>query len=234
VTPEELTRKAGEYVLGTLTVAERRAVEDERRSDPELDRRIRAWEARLVTLTDRLAPAEPSDAVWSRIVDDLDSGRAGGATEDQIVVRLVERARRWRNASLGLGALAAALVGFLVFDRTRVPSEPGGRYIAVINRSAEEPALIVRVDTATGSVSVRPVTAAAPPDRTLQLWYADRGEKPRSLGLLDQDGRPLRASLDFGRVTPEAHFAVSVEPPGGSPTGQPTGPVIYQGKMIRE
>jgi anti-sigma-K factor RskA len=24
---------------------------------------------------------------------------------------------------------------------------------------------------------------------------------------------------------------VSVEPPGGSPTGQPTGPVVYYGKL---
>lgn len=29
-----------------------------------------------------------------------------------------------------------------------------------------------------------------------------------------------------------AALAVSVEPPGGSPTGQPTGPVTYQGKLI--
>ena len=29
-------------------------------------------------------------------------------------------------------------------------------------------------------------------------------------------------------------FAVSVEPEGGSPTGLPTGPVVYSGKLIRE
>ena len=27
------------------------------------------------------------------------------------------------------------------------------------------------------------------------------------------------------------HLAVSVEPPGGSPTGQPTGPVVFYGKL---
>jgi anti-sigma-K factor RskA len=28
-----------------------------------------------------------------------------------------------------------------------------------------------------------------------------------------------------------AALAVSVEPPGGSPTGAPTGPVVYAGKL---
>jgi anti-sigma-K factor RskA len=32
---------------------------------------------------------------------------------------------------------------------------------------------------------------------------------------------------------PGGVLAVSLEPPGGSPSGAPTGPVLYQGKMIR-
>ena len=34
-----------------------------------------------------------------------------------------------------------------------------------------------------------------------------------------------------GQLTPDAALAVSLEPPGGSPTGQPTGPVIASGKL---
>ncbi|TAN00659.1 MAG: hypothetical protein EPN40_03600, partial [Rhodanobacteraceae bacterium] len=33
------------------------------------------------------------------------------------------------------------------------------------------------------------------------------------------------------RLDPTAALAVSVEPPGGSPTGQPTGPVIAKGAI---
>ena len=32
----------------------------------------------------------------------------------------------------------------------------------------------------------------------------------------------------------EGVFAVSVEPPTGSATGLPTGPVVYTGKLIRD
>jgi anti-sigma-K factor RskA len=33
------------------------------------------------------------------------------------------------------------------------------------------------------------------------------------------------------RINADAALAVSMEPPGGSPTGQPTGPVIASGKL---
>jgi anti-sigma-K factor RskA len=33
-------------------------------------------------------------------------------------------------------------------------------------------------------------------------------------------------------VVNEATYAVSVEPPGGSPSGAPTGPVVFSGKLI--
>ena len=60
------------------------------------------------------------------------------------------------------------------------------------------------------------------------------GGNPRSLGLLKADGVTV---LDRRRLPPAllaggtALLAVSVEPPGGSPTGVPTGPVVYAGKL---
>jgi anti-sigma-K factor RskA len=37
----------------------------------------------------------------------------------------------------------------------------------------------------------------------------------------------------LARVSDEAVLAVSLEPEGGSPTGQPTGPVIANGKLAQ-
>ena len=56
------------------------------------------------------------------------------------------------------------------------------------------------------------------------------GATPRSLGLLD----PLQEiSLPIGSelATPNAALAVSLEPAGGSPSGLPTGPVLFQGHL---
>ena len=80
------------------------------------------------------------------------------------------------------------------------------------------------------------VEGAAPiPDRVFELWaLPGAGAAPVSLGLLPAQGdavlpvpEQVRSILERG-----AALAVSVEPPGGSPTGQPTGPVLYQGKLI--
>ena len=74
------------------------------------------------------------------------------------------------------------------------------------------------------------------PGRSLELWVIGEGKSPRSLGVLKADTVKLRAPEVFaGGVQPEtAKFAVTVEPEGGSPTGGPTGPVVYSGALIRD
>lgn len=72
------------------------------------------------------------------------------------------------------------------------------------------------------------------PDRVLELWWAPEQGKPTSLGLIRADGVTVlsRGRLPGGlRGSGIDHMAVSVEPPGGSPTGQPTGPVVFYGKL---
>jgi len=69
--------------------------------------------------------------------------------------------------------------------------------------------------------------------RAIELWLILPDQRPRSLGLI-QPGQPIRLTIPpdlAGRLTPDAALAVSLEPPGGSPTGQPTGPVIASGKL---
>ena len=69
--------------------------------------------------------------------------------------------------------------------------------------------------------------------RAVELWIIQPGGRPRSLGLV-QPGQPIRLVIPpglVGRITPETTLVVSLEPPGGSRTGQPTGPVIASGKL---
>jgi len=77
---------------------------------------------------------------------------------------------------------------------------------------------------------VRAVSAAtAPNERVFELWAIAPGTaRPRSLGIIPANGElklsPLPPDLRDG-VT----LAISVEPLGGSPTQQPTGPVVFVG-----
>jgi anti-sigma-K factor RskA len=69
--------------------------------------------------------------------------------------------------------------------------------------------------------------------RVPELWLIPADGKPRALGLLQADHAvtlAMPAALS-PLATSNSVLAVSLEPQGGSPTGQPTGPVIASGKL---
>ena len=105
-------------------------------------------------------------------------------------------------------------------------------YVAVVNRGGEQPALVIRVDLASGNVYVRPLAAEAPAGKSLELWYIGAGKAPKSMGVVGDDA--IKMPLPAGLALEKASFAVTVEPKGGSPTGDPTGPVVYSGQLIKE
>ena len=229
--PDERDLRAAEYVLGTLSASERAAMDLERTVDPATAAEVRAWERRLAPLDSTAPLVVPDPRVWSMILRALPRRRT--AANDNRVDALSRQIRLWRLAALGAGALAAGLALFVA-----VGARPGGpaesRYVAVVSRGGELPALLVNVDLAAGTAQVRPVGAETPDGRSLELWYVEGGT-PKTLGVIAGNARQvaLPAAAKVGR-SPDGVFAVSVEPPGGSPTGQPTGPVIYTGKLIRD
>ncbi|WP_181700233.1 anti-sigma factor [Chthonobacter albigriseus] len=241
MTPEERDSKAAEYVLGTLPVEERAEVEHALADDPDLAAAVRAWEDRLSPLDAGTAPVDPPARVWLAIDRALGAGGApavrpavlGARSGD--VVDLTRRLNRWRGFAAGISALAAALAAFVVYDVIRPVAPEDGRFVAVVNSDGAKPALIVSVDTAAGTVTVRSVAAEQPADRSLELWHIAEGGTPVSLGVLDPAAPVLRIPAERAGPSPTSGvFAVSVEPVGGSPTGGPTGPVVYSGALIPE
>ena len=227
--PEDRDLIAGEYVLGTLSRDERAAFEAQRAADPVVEASVRAWERRLAPLALAVPEMQPPPRIWQAIVAAL----PGAAANDNRIAALDRQVRRWRLTAACAGLFAASLAAFIVGGRLLEPPAPEGRYVAVVTSGGAEPALIVSVDTATGTAKVRPVAAQAPSGRSLELWYVGGGKPPRTLGLIGTASARVTLPADAGAAG-EGVFAVSVEPPGGSPTGQPTGQVIYTGKLIRE
>jgi anti-sigma-K factor RskA len=230
---------AAEYVLGTLEADERTVFASVLTYDSAKRASVAEWEARLAPLGVVVPEIEPPRGVWDQIAETL-FGTPGAPrlalVEGGLGVDDTARLRRsrnfWRGFSLASGALAASLA-ILVAEREIVRrwGEPPS-YVAVVNRGGDAPALIVRVDLAKGQVFVRPVATEVPAGKSLELWYIGAGKAPRSMGLIDSG--PVRVPLPDGAKVDTATFAVTVEPEGGSPTGGPTGPIVYSGQLIEE
>jgi anti-sigma-K factor RskA len=232
--PDETDLRAAEYVLGTLSADERAAYRHERAASPALRAAERAWEARLAPLSDAVPAVVPPPGAWEGI-----AARLPSAAPRSSVVDLRPALRRWRRAALAAGALAAGLGLFIAVERLLPeilgPKADSAQYLAVVNRGGELPALVVRVDPRAGTVQVRALAAEAPRDRSLELWVVPAAGAPRSLGLVRAEaGSRLPLPAADRAVLDGASLAVSVEPPGGSPSGAPTGPVVYSGRLVRE
>lgn len=228
--------RAAEYVLGTLPADEREAFARTLADDRAAQDSVRAWERRLGPLSLAVPNVAPPDSVWPAIARALPgvSGPVADAANDNRMLALTAQVRRWRFATGVAGLVAAGLAAAMVLGPRGVetPQPAGARYVAVVSSGGQLPALIVNVDTATGTAQVRPVKAETPSDRSLQLWYVGSDKTPKPLGLIGTEAS--RVTLPDGAKGGEGVFAVSVEPPGGSPTGQPTGQVVYTGQLIRD
>jgi anti-sigma-K factor RskA len=220
---------AAEYVLGSLDRATRLRAEQMQRSDPAFARLVDLWQRRLAPLAATVPEVEPPAEVWTAIERSLGSHQSAPAAPRP---RVMDSLAFWRWATLGASALATALALYIVLMPA---APPATRYVAVLGRGDARPALLVTVDPAAGRMTIRPLETAAVEDRALQLWLVAGGQAPpRSLGLLDP-AHEIALELDpraEAHLGPSAALAVSLEPPGGSPTGLPTGSVIYQGPLL--
>jgi anti-sigma-K factor RskA len=237
---EDREALAAEYVLGTLDADERARVELMLETDPPFATLVHAWEKKLGELHHIIPPVEPPAHVWQRITARLDGASAQGGAGN--VVDLTKRLRRWRGAALASGALAAGLMLLVAVKETAPQFLPGfmrpaDRFVAVLQEGNGAPGFVMTVDLRSRSFSVRQVGGgSAPAGRSYQMWFVHPSFAggPRSLGVFTDRVPDIAATL--AQYPPEivnnATYAVSIEPLGGSPTGSPTGPVPYHGKLI--
>jgi anti-sigma-K factor RskA len=213
--PENLDLLAAEYVIGTLRAGARRSFERRQRRDPFVARRVSAWEERFAQLSLRLVPIAPSPEVWAAI-----ERQVGGGSQ-----------RRWFALAAAAAIITVFTFGWIVWQETRPPQ-------ATATLASEQGADLWRVEltargdelevAAVGSVSV-------PGDRARELWALPEGGAPVSLGLMPATGEARLALNDRQRAALSAatNIAVSDEPAGGSPTGAPTGAVLYVAQIAR-
>ena len=221
---------AAQYVAGTLRGPARRRFEALLPSHPALQAAVRAWQLRLMPLTGVLTPQPPPARVWQAI-----ERRLGPAAAVAAPVSWWGRLALWR----GLSALASVAVVTLAVLLASPPPALAPVVVVLASTGADAGtvgATIVASLSGDGRALVtRPLTPVSlQADRVFQLWSVPPKGAPRSLGLISASGATvllrdqLPATLLRGGT---AALAVSIEPPGGSPTGTPTGPVVFAGKL---
>ena len=232
--PDDSDMLAAEYVLGTLDAAERTDVAARLDADGDLARAVEAWEDRLSPLIDSVPEVQPPASAYAAIMARIFGSATLRPVRDAAgeVVALRQRVRRWRAATAGFALLAASLLAWVAV-RDVAPVSGGQRFTAVLQRDAGSPAMVVDIDLAERRLTLRPLAAAAPAGHVYQLWIIEPSlGTPRSLGLLPSDGAARESLKPFdAAVITGATYAVTVEAPGGSPTGQPTSAPVLSGKL---
>ena len=226
-----------EYVLGTLDADARERADALRRTDMVFDRRIGFWEHNLAQLYAAQAEVMPPAQVRGLLLARLFPQAAVSG----------EGWRRslfwWRSLALTAGvavvALSVVLVGRLGDTRT-TPLPPIAQlqqqdifqptYCAWF-KTDEEMVWVLWADPDSGKMRAVVPSQNLAFDTTqhaMELWMlpAD-GTAPRSLGLMPATGS-AELTMPANLIAEAKGLAISQEPPGGSPTGLPTGPVLYQ------
>jgi anti-sigma-K factor RskA len=227
-TIEEMQALAGEYVLGTLSLAQRQDVERRLASEPLLRAEVAAWEQRLLPLTALAAPVEPSPAVWPKISHSL-AGKLADRLAPQAVTAAGGWRRWWDDVNLWRAVSGGAVCAMLALEG----QQPA--YMVVLVAPQERTAGYVVQASMNRQLTLTPLQGTAVPgNKSLQFWTKGTTWKaPVSLGLV-QPNQSLKLALDkLPQVESDQLFEITLEPEAGSPTGRPTGPILYIGRAVK-
>lgn len=226
---DDIDITAGEYVLGTLDNGEHKAFQRRLLIDPAAVAAVAAWQVRLSPLLLAIPEVAAPASLWDRV-----EGGARPANDNSVL-------RRWQFATIAAALVAIVSTGVALQPQPAPPASvqvaqapaPSPLYqsIAALSETGGAPALLVTYDDKTKKMRITPVDVSPHPGHSLELWVIAGKTAPKSIGLMHDKGATAldRLALDLEQ---DMTIAVSVEPRGGSPTGAPTGPVIYSGRMI--
>ena len=235
IAPEDEGRVfAAEYVLGVLSAEERRAVEKRMAEESSFAREVAEWEDRLGPMASYVTPVTPPAQTWMRIEASLGAPTSTAAAPPATIWQSLTF---WRGLGIGSSAIAAACVAALVYvgmrPTTLTPRVP--LLATLTGLKTNQPNFVAAISTDGRSLTIVPASLLTADKRSMELWLIPEGGKPASLGLIAA-GQPVQLNVPpnlLPLVGSGATLAVSLEPPGGSPTGQPTGEVIAHGNLTR-
>jgi anti-sigma-K factor RskA len=247
MTRDDQDRLAAEHVLGLLEGDERGLAERLLSSDQGFQAQVEQWRRRFSEWDSTAADEPAGEGLWHRIEGSLEANPQAvpaHAEPAHAVPRPAAPARQpsspglfqglwdslsfWRAFGMAGAAAALVLAAGLAFFAEKASRQP--ILVAVLMNEANQPGAVLRTFT-DGRAELTPLgDMQIPHNHSIQVWtFPDPAGAPVSVGVV-QTARTVLLSL---QNLPQPHsnqlFAISVEPLAGSPTGQPTGPVVMKG-----
>jgi len=213
-----------EYVTGVLPAGERKAFENRLSASTALQAQVRVWEEHFISLTDMITPV----AAPKHVLQNVENRLFGKPQTRQSWLQSLAFWRGLSFASLGAFAVAVALY-------VQSPKDlPGGgeNYVAELSAPNDSLKLVAFYDDQKAQIKLNRVAGTPAAGRVFELWLIQGKNPPVSLGVLPTHTTgtvSLNASLKAKLAG--AVLAISDEPTGGSPTGQPTGAVLATGNL---
>jgi anti-sigma-K factor RskA len=215
--PELSDRLAAEYVLGTLSGGARRRFDALLPAHPALRRAVAAWEQRLLPMALKSPAVQPAPRVWAGIEEQL--GWRAPATAPS-----PWRLRFWQAFA------TAATVAAVVLGTVPRHEPVAAPMIVVLHATQGSQTIVAGLSPDHRQMSIQPLQKVAlTSDQSLELWALKKEGPPASLGVIAADKLTAISQKTLPRDT--KGLAVTLEPLGGSPTGAPTGPVLFVGEL---
>ncbi len=201
---------AAEYVMGALEMAARYVVEMRIKNETAFAARVTAWEDRLSGLNEDYAPA-PLPDLMPRI-------------EARLFPAAPKKRGWWADLRLWGGVVMAsvALVAYLALT----PPKPD----LTATLAADQGTLQFAAVITQGQLTITRIAGDVPDAaHSHELWIIAGNDPPVSLGVIPAGGE----TISLPGAAAGAILAVTLEPPGGSPSGKPTGPIVAKGALVK-
>ncbi|MES0129362.1 anti-sigma factor [Mesorhizobium sp. M0029] len=220
---------AAEYVLGVLPADERQIASGRIDAETGFARLVDSWEVNLSPMAAAYAEVEPPATIKPAIDRRLFSSTAASTTAPS--------GSLWSSLSFWRGLTAAALAALVLYvavPYVRSPVVvPQERLVASLAAEGSDVKYLVVYDASRRDVGLSLVSGERAAGKDFELWMIEGKNAPVSMGVIPAGQVthiPVTPAVQQ-KLAQGAVLAVSVEPTGGSPTGQPTGPVVAAGDL---
>lgn len=216
--PELRRALAADYAIGLMPSTARRRFETLLLDDAKLRAEVAQWQESLVGLTSSLVPQPVPERVWQHILARIEPQR----------LHVPEKRPfwSWLRVTAAVCSLFVAVIAGVLYNREKPD------FNATLIADNQQPALTVQ--TFDHYLKIEPVAVASVESgRSLELWAIPADGVPVSLGVIADDGQGRVALSDAQRalLSTQTTMAITLEPKGGSPSGKPTGPILYKGQL---